>query len=102
MKIRTAFLTVVAVSAMSTGAFAAANNSHDISHPSSREQMSAACTTLEGQYNKIIEGKLNSPVANKAEGLHAQGVNDCQSNNSDTGVQKLQRAVRELGERPAA
>ena len=64
--------------------------------------MSFACTTLENQYSKIIDGKSDSAVADKVEGLHAQGIDDCQSNNSDIGVQKLQEAVRLLGEKPAA
>ena len=64
--------------------------------------MSAQCSTLESQYDSMIEGKLNAPKAVKAEGLHAQGVNACESNNSDIGVQKLERAVRDLGAKPAA
>jgi len=34
--------------------------------------------------------------------LHAQGVNACQSNNSDVGVIKLQQALRTLGIKPTA
>ncbi len=102
MKIRTVLLAVVATSALSTGAFAAVGSLHDMGHPSSREQMTASCTILENQYNKIVEGKLDSAVADKAAGLHAQGVNDCESNNTDLGVLKLKQAVRILGEKPAA
>jgi hypothetical protein len=101
MKIRTVLLAVAAASTLSTAAFAAANP-HDTNHPSSREEMSAKCSTLESQYDSIIEGKLSAPKADKAEGLHAQGVNACESNNSDIGVQKLEQAVRSLGARPAA
>ena len=101
MKIRTVFLAVAAVSALSTAAFAG-QNQHDTNHPTSREQMSASCTALESQYNSIIEGKMSSAKVDKAEGLHAQGVNACESNNSDIGVQKLQQAVRDLGVKPAA
>jgi len=102
MKIRTVLLAVAAVSTLSTAAFAADLNPHDINHPSSREQMSAACETLQSQYDSVIEGQMNAPKATKAEGLHAQGVDACNSNNSDIGVQKLQRALRELGVKPAA
>jgi hypothetical protein len=102
MKIRTVFMAVAAVSALSTAAFAGDKNPHDTNHPSSREQMTASCTALESQYNSLIDGKLSAPKANKAEGLHAQGVNACDSNNSDIGVQKLEQAVRDLGVKPAA
>lgn len=102
MKIRTVLLAVAATSALSAAAFAADRNPHDEGHPSSREQMSASCSTLETQYNSIIEGKVAESKADKAEGLHAQGVSDCESNNSGIGVQKLQQAVRMLGEKPAA
>ena len=100
MKIRTVLLAAVATSALSGAAFAA--NAHDTNHPSSREEMSYSCSVLESQYNSVIEGKLSAPRADKAEGLHAQGVDACQSNNSDIGVQKLQQAVRDLGVKPAA
>lgn len=101
MKMRTVLMALVATSALSTAAFAATNG-HDTNHPSSREQMSDRCSALETQYNGIIEGNMNAPKADKAEGLHAQGVNACESNNSDIGAQKLERAVRLLGEKPAA
>jgi hypothetical protein len=101
MKIRTVLLTLAATSALSTAAFAAANE-HSTNHPSSREQMSAQCSSLESQYNSILDGRMNAPQADRAEGLHAQGVNACENNDSDIGVQKLQQAVRELGAKPAA
>jgi len=101
MKIRTVLLAVAASSALSTAAFAVPN-SHDTNHPSSREQMSESCSALESQYNSIVEGQMNAPQADRAEGLHAQGVNACENNNSDVGAQKLQQAVRELGAKPAA
>jgi hypothetical protein len=102
MKVRTVLLAIAATSAMSGAAFAADFNARDTNHPSNREAMSASCSKLESQYDSIIGGKLNAPRANKAEGLHAQGVNACESNNSDIGVQKLERAVRDLGVKPAA
>ena len=101
MKIRTLLLAVVATSALSGAAFAAANG-HDTNHPSNREQMSYNCSALESQYDSIIDGKASAPLADKAEGLHAQGVDACQSNDSDIGVQKLEQAVRDLGAKPAA
>lgn len=106
MKIRTVLMAIVATSALSGAAFAASSssssNAHDTNHPSNREEMSAQCSTLESQYNSIVEGKMGSAKVEKAEGLHAQGVNACESNNSDIGVQKLERAVRDLGVKPAA
>lgn len=101
MKIRTVLLAVAAASTLSTAAFAAANP-RDINHPSNREQMLASCSALESQYDGIVGGKLNAPKADKAAGLHAQGVNACESNNSDIGVMKLEQAVHLLGARPAA
>lgn len=103
MKIRTVLMAIAATSALSTGAFAAthAENAHDTNHPSSREQMSASCSTLESQYNSVIEGKVSSPKMDKASGLHAQGIDACNSNNSDIGVLKLQQALRVLGVKPA-
>jgi len=101
MKIRTVLMAIAATSALSTAAFAAANP-HETNHPSSREEMSAKCSTLESQYNNIIDGRLNAAKIDQAEGLHAQGINACESNNSDVGVQKLEQAVRDLGARPAA
>ena len=101
MNIRTVVLAIAATSALSTAAFAVPNP-HETNHPSSREEMTASCAALESQYDSIINDKVNMPKANKAEGLHAQGVNACESNNSDIGVQKLQQAVRDLGVRPAA
>ena len=102
MKIRTVLMALAATSALSGVAFAADSNARDTNHPSSREEMSAKCSALESQYDSMIEGKLNAAKADKAEGLHAQGVNACESNNSDIGVQKLERAVRDLGAKPAA
>jgi hypothetical protein len=101
MKIRTVLLAVAAASTLSTAAFAA-TDSRDISHPSNREQMLAGCQALESQYDSIVGGRLNATKAHKAEGLHAQGVNACESNNSDIGVMKLHQAVRILGAKPAA
>jgi hypothetical protein len=102
MKIRTVLMAMVATSALSGAAFAGSYSSGGESHPSNREELNAQCSTLESQYNTVIDGKLNAKKADKAEGLHAQGVNACESNNSDIGVQKLQQAVRDLGVRPAA
>lgn len=102
MKIRTVLLALAATSAFSGAAFAAANNPHETNHPSGRQEMSDQCSALESQYNSIVEGRVNAPQADRAEGLHAQGVNACESNNSDIGVQKLQQAVRDLGAKPAA
>src|SRR3954469_8941472 len=90
MKLRTVLLAVASASALSTAAFAA--NPHDTNHPSSREQLSSSCSALETQYNSIIEGKLGTPVSDRAEGLHAQGVNACENNNPDVGVDKLHEA----------
>ncbi|GAB2175352.1 hypothetical protein [Dongia sp. agr-C8] len=101
MNFRTILMAIAATSALSTAAFAAANP-HETNHPSNREEMSAKCATLESQYDSVIEGKLSAPKADKAEGLHAQGVNACESNNSDVGVMKLERAVHLLGAKPAA
>jgi hypothetical protein len=103
MKIRTVLMAIVATSALSGAAFAGGSpHMNGQNHPSDREEMSAQCSTLESQYNSIIEGKMSSAKVEKAEGLHAQGVNACQSTNSDIGVQKLQQAVRDLGVKPAA
>jgi hypothetical protein len=101
MKIRTVLLALAATSTMSVAAFASPNN-HDTGHPSSREQMSYSCSTLESQYNSIAEGTANTPMADRAESLHAQGVSACENNNSDVGAQKLHQAVLELGAKPAA
>ena len=102
MKIRTVLLAVVATSTLSGAAFAAGYGHGDTNHPSNREEMSYNCSVLESQYNSIVEGKLSAPRADKAEGLHAQGVDACQSSNSGIGVQKLEQAVRDLGVKPAA
>jgi len=101
MKIRTVLMAIAATSALSTAAFAAANP-HEENHPSSREQVSDRCSALESQYDSIIGSSLSSPKAEKAEGLHAQGVDACNSNNSDIGARKLEQAVRDLGVKPAA
>lgn len=101
MKTRSLLLAVAAASTLSTAAFAATTSS-DINHPSNREQMLARCSALESQYDGIVGGKLNAPKADKAGGLHAQGVAACESNNSDIGVMKLERAVHLLGARPVA
>jgi hypothetical protein len=102
MKIRTVLMAIAATSALSTGAFAATHvdNAHDSGHPTTREQMSAACSALQSQYNSVIEGKIDTPKMDKASGLHAQGVDACNSNNSDIGVLKLKEALRELGVKP--
>lgn len=97
MKIRTVLMAIVATSALSTAAFATPN-AHSTNHPSSREQMSDRCSALESQFDSITAGKLNT----KADGLYAQGVDACNTNNSDVGVQKLEHAVRDLGVKPAA
>jgi hypothetical protein len=101
MKIRTVLLTLAATSALLATAFAGTNE-HSTNHPTSREQMSAQCSSLESQYNSIVEGQMNAPQADRAEGLHAQGVNACENNDSAIGVQKLEQAVRDLGAKPAA
>lgn len=104
MNIRTVLMAILATSALSTGAFAATHvgNARDTNHPSSRAQMSAACSALESQYDSVIEGKIDSPKMDKASGLHARGVDACNSSNSDIGVIKLQQALRVLGVKPAA
>jgi hypothetical protein len=104
MKIRAMLLAVAATFALSAAAFAGDKGQHDSGHPTSRQQMTASCSVLESQYDKLIEGRMNEAKADKAEGLHAQGVSDCDcnSNNSGIGVQKLERAVRDLGAKPAA
>jgi hypothetical protein len=102
MKIRAMLLAVAATFALSAAAFAGDKGQHDSGHPTSRQQMTASCSVLESQYDKLIEGRMNEAKADKAEGLHAQGVSDCNSNNSGIGVQKLERAVRDLGAKPAA
>lgn len=101
MKIRTVLMAIAATAALSGAAFAA-NNPHETNHPSNREQMSDRCSALESQYDSAIRGKLSSAQVDKAEGLHAQGVAACESNNSDIGVQKLEQAMRDLGVKPAA
>jgi hypothetical protein len=101
MNIRIVLMAIAATSALSTAAFAATIQ-HEGNRPSSREQMSYRCSALESQYNGIIEGNLSAPKAEKAEGLHAQGVNACESNNSGIGVLKLEQAVRDLGVKPTA
>jgi hypothetical protein len=101
MKIRTVLMALAATSALSGAAFAAANP-RDTNHPSSRDEVSAKCSILESQYDSMIEGKLNAPKVDKAEGLHAQGVSACESNNSDVGAHKLEQAVHDLGAKPAA
>jgi hypothetical protein len=45
---------------------------------------------------------MNEAKADEAEGLHAQGVSDCDSNNSGIGVLKLEQALRDLDAKPAA
>jgi hypothetical protein len=103
MNIRTVLMAIVATSALSGAAFAGGSpHMNGQNHPSDREQMNYQCSTLENQYNSIIEGKLNMAKADKAEGLHALGVKDCQTPDSDIGVQKLEQAVRDLGVKPAA
>ena len=104
MQIRTALLAIVATSALSTAAFAAtaSENSHSTNHPSSREQMSDRCAALESQYDGIIAGNMNAPASKTAEGLHAAGVDACDSNESNVGVLKLEQAVRQLGVQPNA
>jgi hypothetical protein len=101
MKIRTVLLALAATSTMSVAAFASPNE-HGTGHPSSREQMSYSCSVLESQYNSIVEGKQNTPMADRVDGLHAQGVSACENNNSEIGAQKLHQAVRELGVKPVA
>jgi len=102
MKIRTVLLAIAATSAISGAAFAGDKNPHDTNHPSSREQMSDRCSALESQYDSIVNGGVTSPKADKASGLHAQGVDACETNNSDIGVEKLEQAMRVLGVKPAA
>jgi len=101
MTIRTALLAMAAVSALSTGAFAA-GNPHDENHPSSREQMADRCSALESQYDSVIGHAQSAPKLGRIEQLHAQGVDQCESNNSTTGAAKLSEALRDLGVKPAA
>jgi hypothetical protein len=101
MQIRTAMLAIAAISSLSTAAFATPN-ANNTNHPSSREQMSDACSALESQYDSVIEGKQNAAKLTRAEGLHAKGVDQCNINESSIGVQSLQQALRDLGVKPAA
>jgi hypothetical protein len=101
MQIRTAMLAIAAISSLSTAAFATPNP-HDTNHPSSREQLSDSCSTLESQYNSVIEAKQSAAKLTRAEGLHAKGVDQCNINESSLGVQSLQQSLRDLGVKPAA
>jgi hypothetical protein len=102
MKTLTLLLAAAATSALSATAFAVDKGPHDSGHPTSREQMTASCSMLESQYDRLIEDRMNEAKADEAEGLHAQGVSDCDSNNSGIGVLKLEQALRDLDAKPAA
>jgi hypothetical protein len=102
MQIRTVLLALAASATLSTAAFAAVGNPHDTNHPSSREQFSDRCAALESQYNGIIDSKQNAPKLTVAEGLHARGIDQCNSNEGDLGMLNLQRALHDLGVKPAA
>ena len=105
MQIRTVLLAIAATSALSTAAFAATNGydgNHDTNHPSSREQMSDRCSTLESQYNSVIGSRQDASRINVAEGLHARGVDQCESNEQALGVMSLERSLHDLGVKPAA
>lgn len=102
MQFRTALLAIVASSALSTAAFAAVGNPNATNHPSSRAEFSDRCNALESQYDSIIGSKQNAPKLTVAEGLHARGIDQCNNNESDLGMLNLDRALHDLGVKPAA
>ena len=104
-RIHAVLIALVASSALSTGAFAAingVNHANDEGHPSSRPQMTSACSALESQYQDAAQDHQNAPKIGKADQLYSQGRNLCNDNEGSVGVQKLQQALRDIGVRPQA
>jgi hypothetical protein len=101
MQIRTVLLAIAASSALSAAAFAS-DNANSTNHPTSRQQFSDRCSALESQYDGIIDSKQNAPKLTVAEGLHARGVDQCDTNETDLGMLNLERALHDLGVKPVA
>ena len=99
MKIRTALLGIVGTALLSSAALAA-TDARDSNHPANRQEMADRCATLESQYQSAIESRQNAANFDRAEGLGSSGTSECQSDQGDMGVHKLEQALADLGIQP--
>src|SRR5262245_244427 len=101
MKIRTALLGIVGTALLSSAALAATDsNSRNTNHPANHEEMADRCQSLESQYQKAITGNPNAANFDHAEDLGSAGTSECQSDQGDVGVHKLEQALSDLGVQP--
>ena len=103
MKVRVLTLALIAGSTFSTAAFAAmASDPHNLGHPSSRNSFIDRCSTLESQYSAAVGDRQSSSRLTKANALFSMGKTSCDDNEVSVGVLRLERALRDIGLRPAA
>jgi hypothetical protein len=100
MNIRAALLAIVASSVFSAAALAAAGANGE-NHPGSRPQMADLCSVLESQYNTVIGSHPDAAQAGVATDLASTGTNECNSNEGDLGVRKLEQALLDVGVTPS-
>jgi hypothetical protein len=99
MKIRTALLGIVGTALLSSAALAA-TDARDANHPANHQEMADRCATLESQYQSAIDSHQNAAKFDRAQGLGASGTSECQSDQGDMGVHKLEQALSDLGVQP--
>jgi hypothetical protein len=99
MNIRPLLLGIVGTALLSSAALAATGTNSQ-NHPASREEMADRCAALESQFQNAIAGHQGTTTFDRAEGLGSLGTSQCQSNQGDTGAQKLEQALSDLGVKP--
>src|SRR5690348_15274321 len=99
MKIRTALLGIVGTALLSTAALAA-TDAKDTNHPANHQQMADRCAALESQYQSAIVSNPNAANFDRVQGLGSAGTSECQSDQGDMGVHKLEQALADLGIQP--
>jgi hypothetical protein len=72
----------------------------DMGHPTSRSDIEDRCNVLQRQYEAAASEHKADAQAEAAGKLHSEGVSACQNNEIETGIQKLEQALREIGVQP--
>jgi hypothetical protein len=101
MNIRLIPLVLAASAAFSTASFAAATAQRE-NHPADRMEMASRCSDLESQFNNAIGGAQQGPTIGRAKSLDSAGTAECNANEGDLGVVKLNQALTDLGAKPSS
>ena len=103
MRIRAIVIAGLGASLLSSAAWAADFGGRSVpDHRNGRLESADQCAALESQYDAVIGSHQNASHIGRAEGLHATGLGECNSNDGSVGVIKLEQALKTLGVTPNA